>query len=116
VAQLALVALALAVLVTKLASGTAGDPDATDLVLPVLLAVVAGLAATRATAWLATWWTRRHQHSRSLGSFVSARAISRRQEGTLVILPVTAAIAVAVFGAGVYDSAATWRASVAATA
>ena len=57
-----------------------------------------------------------HQHSRSLGSFVSARAISRRQEGTLVILPVTAAIAVAVFGAGVYDSAATWRASVAATA
>ncbi|KRF34623.1 FtsX-like permease family protein [Nocardioides sp. Soil805] len=116
VAQLALVALALAVLVSKLASGTAGDPDATDLVLPVLLAIVAGLAATRATAWLATWWTRRGQHSRSLGSFVSTRAISRRQEGTLVILPVTAAIAVAVFGAGVYDSAATWRASVAATA
>ncbi len=116
VAQLSLVALALAVLVSKLASGTQGDPDATDLVLPVLLAVVAGLAATRATAWLATWWTRRHQHTRSLSSFVSARAISRRQEGTLVILPVTAAIAVAVFGVGVYDSAATWRASVAATA
>ncbi len=33
-----------------------------------------------------------------------------------MILPVTAAIAVAVFGAGVYDSAATWRGSVAATA
>ena len=47
---------------------------------------------------------------------MSSRAISRRQEGTLVILPVTAAIAVAVFGAGVYDSAATWRTSVAATA
>lgn len=116
VAQLALVALALAVLFSKLASGTQGDPDATDLVLPVLLAIVAGLAATRATAWLATWWTRRRQYTRSLGSFVSARAISRRQEGTLVILPVTAAIAVAVFGAGVYGSAATWRASVAATA
>ena len=46
---------------------------------------------------------------------MSSRAISRRQEGTLVILPITAAIAVAVFGAGVYDSAATWRTSVAAT-
>lgn len=116
VAQLALVALALAVLVSKLASGTQSDPDVTDLVLPVLLAIVAGLAATRATAWVATWWTRHHAHTRSLSGFVSARAISRRQEGTLVILPVTAAIAVAVFGAGVYDSAATWRASVAATA
>lgn len=115
VAQLTLVALALAVLLAKLTAGTGGDPDATDLVLPVLLAVVAGLAATRLTAWAATWWTRRRAHTRSLSGFVSARAISRRQEGTLVILPVTAAIAVAVFGAGVYDSAATWRASVAAT-
>ena len=117
VAQLTLVALA-ARRAGQQARGrrTAGDPDATDLVLPVLLAVVAGLAATRLTAWLATWWTRRRSHGRSLSGFVSARAISRRQEGTLVILPMTAAIAVAVFGAGVYDSAATWRTSVAATA
>ena len=82
---------------------------------PVLLAVVAGLAATRLTAVVATWWTGRSR-GRSLSGFVSWRAISRRQEGTLVILPITAAIAVAVFGAGVYDSAATWRTSVAATA
>ncbi len=114
VAQLTLVALAVATLLSKLsASGPAG-PDATDLVLPVLLAVVAGLAATRLTAVAATRWTRR-SHGRSLSGFVSSRAISRRQEGTLVILPITAAIAVAVFGAGVYDSAATWRTSVAAT-
>ena len=116
VAQLTLVALALAVLVSKLSASGQVDPDLTDMVLPVLLAVVAGLAATRLTAWLATWWTRRRALTRSLSGFVSARAISRRQEGTLVILPVTAAIAVAVFGAGVYDSAATWRGSVAATA
>lgn len=115
VAQLTLVALAVAVLASKLSSGGPGEPDATDLVLPVLLAVVAGLAATRLTAALATWWTGRSR-SRSLSGFVSSRAISRRQEGTLVILPITAAIAVAVFGAGVYDSAATWRTSVAATA
>ncbi len=115
IAQLTLVALAIATLVSKLSGGRADEPDATDLVLPVLLAVVAGLGATRATAVLATWWTRRSR-GRSLSGFVSSRAISRRQEGTLVILPITAAIAVAVFGAGVYDSAATWRTSVAATA
>ncbi len=115
VAQLTLVALAIATLVSKLSARGPAKPDATDLVLPVLLAVVAGLIATRLTAALATWWTRRSQ-GRSLSGFVSSRAISRRQEGTLVILPITAAIAVAVFGAGVYDSAATWRTSVAATA
>lgn len=114
--QLVLVATAVAVLVSKLSGGAPGDPDVTDLVLPVLLAVVAGLAATRATALVATWWTRRRRRSRSLPAFVAARAISRRQEGTLVILPVTAAIAICVFGAGVYDSAASWRTSVAATA
>lgn len=116
VAQLVLVATALAVLASKLSSGEPGDPDMTDLVLPVLLAVVAGLAATRLTAGAATWWTRHRRRSRSLAGFVAVRAISRRQEGTLVILPVTAAIAICVFGAGVYDSAAQWRASVAATA
>ena len=115
IAQLTLVALAVAVLASKLSASGPGEPDATDLVLPVLLAVVAGLAATRLTAVLATWWTGRSR-SKSLSGFVSSRAISRRQEGTLVILPITAAIAVAVFGAGVYDSAATWRTSVAATA
>ena len=115
IAQLTLVALAVAVLASKLSAGGPGEPDATDLVLPVLLAVVAGLGATKLTAVLATWWTGRSR-SRSLSGFVSSRAISRRQEGTLVILPITAAIAVAVFGAGVYDSAATWRTSVAATA
>jgi hypothetical protein len=115
IAQLTLVALAVAVLLSKLSDPGVGDPDVTDLLLPVLLAVVAGLAATKVTAVLATWWTGRSR-GRSLSGFVSSRAISRRQEGTLVILPITAAIAVAVFGAGVYDSAATWRTSVAATA
>lgn len=117
--QLALVALAIAVLASKLTGGAQSDPDATDLVLPMLLAVVAGLAATRLTAGLASWWTnpaRKGSNKGSLSGFVSTRAIARRQEGTLVILPVTAAIAVAVFGAGVHDSAATWRTSVAATA
>ncbi|MCW2792015.1 MAG: FtsX-like permease family protein [Nocardioides sp.] len=112
--QLVLVAAAVAVLVSKLSSGKPGDPDVTDLILPVLLAVVAGIAATRVTAGAATWWTR-HRRSRSISSFVASRAISRRQEGTLIILPVTAAIAIGVFGAGVYQSAGAWRESVAAT-
>jgi putative ABC transport system permease protein len=115
VIQLVLVATALSVLVAKLSVNRPGRPDATDLVLPVLLAVVAGLAATVVTARLAGWWTRARSRSRSLPGFVAARAISRRTEGTLVILPVTAAIAVCVFGAGVHQSAAQWRESVAAT-
>ena len=115
VIQLALVAAAVAVLAAKLSGGRPGRPDLTDLILPVLLAVVAGLVATRAIAGVAAWWTKRRARTRSLPAFVAARAISRRMEGTLVILPVTAAIAVCVFGAGVYQSAAAWRASVAAT-
>lgn len=115
VAQLALVAAAAAVLLSKLSSTERGRPDVTDLVLPVLLAVVAGLAASRATSSLAGWWTRAVPHTRSLGSYVAVRALSRRHEGTLVILPVTAAIAICVFGAGVYDSSSAWRGSVAAT-
>lgn len=113
-AELLLVALAVAVLVSKLSARGAGDPDATDLVLPVLLAVVAGLAATRLVARLARWWAGR-SHGGSISGFVSSRAIARRREGTLVILPITAAVAVSVFGAGVHDAAATWRHSVAAT-
>jgi hypothetical protein len=115
VIQLVLVATALSVLAAKLSVSRPGRPDATDLILPVLLAVVAGLAATHLTTRLAGWWTRARARTRSLPAFVAARAISRRMEGTLVILPVTAAIAVCVFGAGVHDSAAQWRASVAAT-
>lgn len=114
-AQLVLAAAAVAVVVSKLSGDDRSDPDITDLVLPVLLAVVAGLAVARATTTGARWWTRARQRTRSLGGFVAARALSRRQEGTLVILPLTAAIAIGVFGAGVYDAAAQWRASVAAT-
>lgn len=114
VVQLVLVAAAVAILASKLSAGGPGDPDVTDLALPVLLAVVAGLAATRLSVLLARLRTRRR--TRSLSTYVASRAISRRQEGSLVILPVTAAIAICVFGAGVYSSAATWRASVAATA
>jgi putative ABC transport system permease protein len=115
VIQLVLVATALSVLAAKLSVSRPGRPDATDLVLPVLLAVVAGLVATHVTARLAGWWTGARSRTRSLPAFVAARAISRRMEGTLVILPVTAAIAVCVFGAGVHESAAQWRGSVAAT-
>lgn len=117
VAQLALVSLALVVLASRLLGGSGqADPDVTDLVLPVLLAVVGGLAATYAVGAAARRWTRTRAGGRSLRGFVAARAISRRREGTLVVLPLTAAIAVAVFGVGVFDAAATWRASVAATA
>ncbi|HEY6932227.1 MAG TPA: FtsX-like permease family protein [Marmoricola sp.] len=113
-AQLALLAVAVAVLAGKLAGGHRGSPDLADLVLPVLLAVLAGLGATRFAALVAGWWTRRSR-GRGLAVLVAVRAIARRREGTLVILPITAAVAIGVFATGVYSAAAHWRASVAAT-
>ncbi len=113
IAELALMATAAGMLAAQLSAGRTDQPDVTDMVLPVVLAVVAGLIATRLIAAVARWASRRS--GRSLPGFVTARALGRRREGTLVILPVTAAIAVGVFAVGVYDSAADWRASVAAT-
>ncbi|MFN8196096.1 MAG: FtsX-like permease family protein [Nocardioidaceae bacterium] len=114
VAQLLLLAAAVTVVATKVA-GTGSGPDLTDLVLPVLLGVVAGLGAARAVTAAAGWWARRRPDSPALARFVAARALSRRREGTLAVLPVTVAIAVGVFSLGVYDAAAAWRLSVAAT-
>ena len=113
-AHLALLAVVVALLVGKLAPGRRGSPDVADLVLPVLVAVLAGLAATRLAAAVAGWWTRRRT-ARSLSVLVAVRAIARRREGTLVILPITAAVAIGVFATGVYSAAAHWRQSVAAT-
>lgn len=113
-AQLVLLAVVVAVLAGKLAQGRRGSPDVADLVLPVLLAVLAGLAATRVASAVAGWWTRRRR-ARSLSVSVAVRAIARRREGTLVILPITAAVAIGVFATGVYSAAAHWRQSVAAT-
>lgn len=112
--QVLLVAVVVVVLAGKLTTVDPGDPDVTDLVLPVLLAVVAGLAATRLVAFVAGWRAVRSR-SGSISRYVSTRALARRREGTLVILPVTVAVAVSVFAAGVYSSAAEWRESVAAT-
>jgi hypothetical protein len=113
--ELTLGALALAVVVGTLVGNSDQGPDLTHLVLPILLGVVAGLAATRMVAALATWWARRGARTRSITGFVTTRALSRRREGTLVILPITAAVAIGVFSFGVHDAAAGWRASVAAT-
>lgn len=138
ITELAFVAAALALLVSKLTGGRLADPDLLDLVLPIVLAVAAGLLATRAIAlvahrlsgqssrpssrqrpsqrpsrWPSRWPSRRP--SRGLAGFVAVRALGRRNQGTLVILPLTAAVAVGVFSFGVYGSAAQWRSSVAAT-
>jgi hypothetical protein len=115
VAEFVVIAAAVTALISELAAGDRGRPDATDLLLPILLAVTAGLLATRFTAGGARWWTRQRRSGRTLPGFMAARVISRRHEGTLVILPVTAAIAVGVFAGGIYESAASWRASAAAT-
>src|SRR5699024_1388049 len=115
VAQLVLVALAGVVLVSELGQDGRGAADLTDLFLPILLALSAGLLASRATAAAARWWARQRAHGGSLSGFVASRALSRRTERVLVVLPLPAAIAIGVFAAGVHDSAAGGRHSVAAT-
>ena len=112
-AMLALVALAGATLVSTVTTGS-GTPDATDALLPVLLACVAGLAVTKLVS-LAARETVRRRRPRSLANLIALRSLAGRQEGTLVIVPLCVALAVAVFGAGIYASAAAWRESVAAT-
>lgn len=109
---LTLVALAVVLPVAAL-TGSRSAPDPTDLVLPVLLGVVAGLGAVRLVGWAA-----RRGQGRARGSiagYVAVRALARRREATLVVIPLAVAVAVSVFGAGVHGASAAWRHSVAAT-
>jgi putative ABC transport system permease protein len=113
--RLGLVAAAAVVLASTLWSGKQTTPNATELVLPILLALAAGLLTTLAAAAVARWWARRSARRRGVAVYVASRTIARRREGTWVILPLTAALAIAVFAAGVYSAAANWRSSEAAT-
>jgi hypothetical protein len=113
--RLALVAAALAALVTAASRGKPKAPDATDLALPMLLAIAAGLLSGLVVLGLAGLWVRWSARRRALSSYVASRTVRRRREGTLVILPVTAALTVAVFAVGVSMAASTWRSSAAAT-
>ena len=115
VLRLALIAAAAAALVTAASRAHPAAPDATDLALPILLAVAAGLLVGLLVLAVATVWVRWSGRRRALSSYVAARTVRRRREGTMVILPVTAALTVAVFTVGVSLAASTWRASAAAT-
>jgi putative ABC transport system permease protein len=113
--RLTLIAAAVAMLGGTLWSGHRSKPDTVDLLLPVLLAVAAGLLASLGAATAARWWAGRSARRRGVAGYVASRTIARRREGTLVVLPLTAALAIAVFAAGIYQTAASWRASDAAT-
>lgn len=112
-AVLVLVGVTLVVITAAVTRDSGGGTDAGDLILPVLIAATFGVAATVAARSAAAALARR----RPLGTagFLAVRAVARRAAGTLVVLPLTVAIAVCTFGAGVYDAAAAWRDSVAAT-
>ena len=81
----------------------------------MLLAVAVGLLGGLLVLALAGLWVRWSARRRALSSYVASRTVRRRREGTMVILPVTAALTVAVFSVGVSLAASTWRASAAAT-
>ena len=115
IVRLALVAAAVAALVVAASRSHPQAPDATDLALPMLLAVAVGLLCGLLVLVVSELWVRWSARRRALSSYVASRTVRRRREGTLVILPVTAALTVAVFTVGVSLAASTWRASAAAT-
>jgi len=113
--RLALVAAAVAALVVAASRSHPQAPDATDLALPILLAAAVGLVCGLLVLGVSSVWVRWSATRRSLSSYVASRTVRRRREGTLVILPVAAALTIAVFTVGVSLAASTWRASAAAT-
>jgi putative ABC transport system permease protein len=115
VMRLALIALAAAALVTAASRNEPQNPDATDLALPILLAIASGLLVGLLVLAISGVWVRWSARRRALSSYVASRTVRRRREGTMVILPVTAALTVAVFAIGVSLAASTWRSSAAAT-
>jgi hypothetical protein len=115
VAKTVLVVGAVVVTVSSATAKGRSDPETSDLALPLLLAGGAGLLVAAATVFVARWWSRRTSEQRGIARFVASRAVSRRTEGSLVILPLTAALAIAVFAGGVFGAASAWRASEAAT-
>ncbi len=115
VTRAALFAATVAALAVTWSAGGQSDPNVLDLLLPILLALSAGQLLTYAAALAARWWARRSASHRGTAGYVAARTIARRREGTWVILPLTAALAISVFGAGIYSAAGAWRASDAAT-
>jgi hypothetical protein len=115
VMRLALIAIAAAALVTAASRNEPQKPDATDLALPILLAVASGLLVGLLVLAVSGLWVRWSARRRALSSYVASRTVRRRREGTMVILPVTAALTVAVFAIGVSLAASTWRSSAAAT-
>jgi Tfp pilus assembly major pilin PilA len=113
--RLGLLAAAAAVLIIAWSRSEPSAPDATDIALPLLMATGVGVLASLAILLIGSLWVRWSSGRRTLASYVAARTVRRRHEGTLVVLPVTAALTVAVFTVGISAAASAWRTSVADT-
>lgn len=93
------------------------DPSAPSLVgqsMPAIVGVAAAIVATAVTVWAARWLVMRTARRPSTVRFLQARAIVRRREGALLVLPVTVALTVSAFAIGVWSTADQWRGSAAA--
>jgi putative ABC transport system permease protein len=114
--RLALIAAAVAVVAATLWNGrTPSRPSVADMALPILLAIAGGVLMTPAAAFAARRWARLSARRKGMTGYLASRTVARRREGTWAILPLTAALAIAVFSASIYLTAADWRASDAAT-
>lgn len=107
-----LAAVAIGLVLTRLLDRDA-QPRSTDLLIPITLAVVAGLAVTWLLIVAANALSRSRRVDRTLTSFVLTRSVGRRRENSLLVLPLVAALAITALGIGVYGASAQWRQSVA---
>jgi putative ABC transport system permease protein len=113
--RLGLLAATASVLVSTTLSSSGRGLDGVGLLLPILLAASAGLLTMLLIAAVARWWARSRAGSRAVAGYLAVRTIARRREGAGVVLPITAALAIALFTGAIYTTAANWRTSVAAT-
>lgn len=109
---LGLAAVAFGLVLTRVLDRDA-QPRSTDLLIPITLAVVAGLAVTWLLIVAANALSRSRRADRTLTAFVLTRSVGRRRENSLLVLPLVAALAITALGIGVFGASAQWRQSVA---
>lgn len=113
-------ALGLAILIVAIAAlvaarlGTAdNDPQPTDLLIPMAIAVLCGLVLSWAITLAARAVIRTRMVDRALAGFLLTRSVGRRRENTLLVLPLVTALGICGLAIGVYGTAGQWWSSVA---
>jgi len=89
-------------------------PSLVDQSMPAVVGLAAAVLATAVTVWAARRLVGHTARQASTVRFLQARAITRRREGALLVVPVTVALTVSAFAVGVWSTADQWRESASA--